>query len=113
MDADVVRELIRRRLEDGRPPRGRMAEVRLQLGDGRLCDGCGAVIATKQTVMLGLDVEDWSEIRFHDECFPIWDEERLKDPQLGRAAQLQPRKIGWRSSLGVTPNTPASRVQVI
>jgi hypothetical protein len=92
VDADVVRELIRRRLEDGRLPRGRMAEVRLQLGDGRLCDGCGAVIATKQTVMLGLDVEDWSEIRFHDECFQIWDEERLKDPQLGRAGSTPAKK---------------------
>ena len=48
---DVVRQLIRRRLEDGRLPHSRMAEVRVQLGDGQLCDGCGAVTTTKQTVM--------------------------------------------------------------
>jgi len=37
---------------------------------------------------LRLDAEDWSEIRLHDECFQIWDEERLRDRQLGRAARF-------------------------
>ncbi len=72
MDADVVRQLIRRRLEDGRLPHGRMAEVRVQLGDGQLCDGCGAVITTKQTVMSGLAAEDWSWLQLHADCFDIW-----------------------------------------
>jgi hypothetical protein len=73
MDADVVRQLIRRRLEDGRLPHGRMAEVRVQLlGDGQLCDGCGAVITTKQTVMSGPAAEVWSWLQLHGDCFDIW-----------------------------------------
>jgi len=76
MDADVVRQLIHRRLEDGRLPHGRMAEVRAQSGDGQLCDGCGAGITTKQTVVSGLAVEDWSHLQFHADCFDIWDVER-------------------------------------
>jgi hypothetical protein len=72
MDADVVCQLIRRRLEDGRLPHGRMAEVRVQSGDGQLCDGCGAVITTKQTVMSGLAAEDWSWLQLHADYFDIW-----------------------------------------
>jgi hypothetical protein len=72
MDADVVRQLIRRRLEDGRLPYGRMAEVRVQLGEGQQCDGCGAVTTRKQTVMSGLAAEDWSPLQFHADCFDIW-----------------------------------------
>jgi len=37
-----------------------------------------------QTMTVKLDAEDWSEMRFHDECFQIWDDERLKDAQSGR-----------------------------
>jgi hypothetical protein len=76
MDADVVRQLIHRRLEDGRLPHGRMAEVRVQLGDGHPCDGCGADITTKQPVVSGLAAEDWSPLQFHAGCFDIWDVER-------------------------------------
>jgi hypothetical protein len=25
-----------------------------------------------------IDAEDWRELRFHDQCFEIWDDERLK-----------------------------------
>ena len=76
MDADVVRRLIHRRLEDGRLPHGRMAEVRAQSGDGQLCDGCGADITTRQTAVSGLAAEDWSPLQFHADCFDIWDVER-------------------------------------
>ena len=27
-----------------------------------------------------IDGQDWREMRFHEECFEIWDDERLKDP---------------------------------
>ena len=47
-----------------------------QSGDGQLCDGCGAGITTKQTVVSGLAVEDWSHLQFHADCFDIWDVER-------------------------------------
>jgi len=76
MDAAVVFQLIRCRLEDGRLPHGRMADVRVQLGDGQRCDGCGAIITTKQTVVSGLAAEDWSPLQFHAECFDIWNVER-------------------------------------
>ena len=76
MDADVVRQLIHRRLEDGRLTHGRMAEARAQSGDGQLCDGCGADITTRQTAVSGLAAEDWSPLQFHADCFDIWEFER-------------------------------------
>jgi hypothetical protein len=76
MDADVVRQLIRRRLEDGRLSHRHIADVQAQLGGGQPCDGCGAVITTKQTAVSGLAAEDWSPLEFHPECFEIWDVER-------------------------------------
>ncbi len=83
MDADLVRQLIRRRLEDGRLPRGRIAEVWVQSGDGQLCHCCGAILTTSQTVISGLAVEDWRAIRFHPDCFRIWEVERLSSPGIG------------------------------
>jgi len=39
-----------------------------------------------------LHAEDWSEIRLDDECFQIWDDERLKDPHPGRAGSTPAKK---------------------
>jgi hypothetical protein len=84
MDSQVTRQLIRLRLQDGRLPHDCAVELSFVPDSGQVCDGCGAAITTQQTMTLRLDTEDRSEMRFHDECFHIWDDERLKDPQPGR-----------------------------
>jgi len=84
MDSQVIRQLIRLRLQDGRLPHDHAFELGSGLGSGQMCDGCGAAITMYQTMTVKLDAEDWSEMRFHDECFQIWDDERLKDAQSGR-----------------------------
>jgi len=91
MDSEVTRQLIRLRLGDGRLPHDRAVELTSGPGSWQVCDGCGAAITTHQTMTLRLDAEDWSEIRLHDECFQIWDEERLKDQQVSRASAKKSR----------------------
>src|SRR2546426_11590902 len=92
MDSQVTWQLIRLRLQDGRLPHDRAVELSFAPGSGQVCDGCGAAITTHQTMMLRLDTEDWCEMRFHDECFHIWDDERLKDPQSGRMRSTPAKK---------------------
>jgi hypothetical protein len=92
MDSELTRQLIRCRLDDGRLPHDRAVELSFGPGGGQACDGCGAAITTHQAMTLRLDAEDWSEIRFHHECFQIWDGERLKAPRPGRAGSTAAKK---------------------
>ena len=92
MDSELTRQLIRLRLQDGRLPRDRAVELGFGPGSGQACDGCGAAITAHQTMTLRLDAADWSEIRFHDECFQIWEIERLKDPHPGRPGSTSAKK---------------------
>jgi len=80
----MTRQLIRLRLRDGRLPHDRAVELGFGPGSGQECDGCGTAITARQAMTLRLDTEDWSEIRLHDECFQIWDDERLKAWQPSR-----------------------------
>ena len=73
----MVRWLIQLRLEDGRLPRGRITDRTENAGDGRRCDGCGAVISAVETAVTGVSEEDCRDIRLHVACFKIWDTERL------------------------------------
>ena len=77
MDAEVTRQLIQRRLQDGRLPYGRVLALPVRRGDGQVCDGCGTIITTDQMARTALVVEDWSTIYLHAECFAIWDVDRL------------------------------------
>ena len=78
LDLDVVRFVIRRRLEDGLLPRGRtMMRVLDTPGDGQMCDACGANITSDQMAMVGATLEGGRRPRhFHALCFRIWDNER-------------------------------------
>jgi hypothetical protein len=79
MDATLARQLIQRRLWDGRLPHEYSAELSLGPGTGDRCDGCGFTISRYQLMTVRIDAQDWREMRFHRECFEIWDEERVKD----------------------------------
>src|SRR5207302_1913884 len=80
--ADASRDVAldrrtRERRRSLRPPPVERMTARLSLpsglGSGQVGDGGGGAITLYQTMTLRLDAEDWSEIRFHDECFQIWD----------------------------------------
>jgi len=79
MVPDVVRQLIRYRIEDGRLPRERTIELWHGAGFGQICDGCDLPISTNDGMTL-LCSEDWKAIRFHDDCFHAWNAERAHKP---------------------------------
>ena len=82
MDLDVVRFVIRRRLQDGRLPRGRMMKVQNAPGGGQMCDACGANVTSDQMAMVGATSEGGRRPRqFHALCFRIWDNERHVAPE--------------------------------
>jgi hypothetical protein len=77
MAPDVVRQLIRHRIEDGSLPRDRTIELWHGGGYGfsQTCDGCGLTITTADRMSL-LCADDWRALRFHADCFQVWDAER-------------------------------------
>ncbi len=77
MDLDVIRFVIRRRLEGGLLPQGRMMNVEDTPGAGQMCDACGVNITSDQIAMGGTTLEGGRRTRhFHALCFRIWDNER-------------------------------------
>ena len=69
--------LIELRLEDGRLPRGPVADVvEAALADPHACDGCGVLIVKHEKAVSMIVVEDWRTLRLHRQCFGVW--ERLK-----------------------------------
>jgi len=76
MDAELVRKLIRQRLEEGRLPYGHTVELGHGQGIGQPCDGCGAPITWQQKMTVRICSTDWRTIRLHNECFQIWEAER-------------------------------------
>ena len=76
MDEDLARQLIRRKLQDGRLPWHRAVDISVAPGDGQTCDGCGSPIAKNQQIVWAVATRDWMSIQFHDTCFQIWDAER-------------------------------------
>ena len=78
LDLDVVRFVVRRRLEGGLLPHGGMMRVQDTPGGGQMCDACGANITSDQIAMVGATSEGGRRTRhFHALCFRIWDNERL------------------------------------
>ena len=77
----LIRQLIQRRLWDGRLSNEKSAERSLGPGTGDRCDGCGFSISRYQLMTVRIDAQDWRDLQFHKECFEIWDEERVKNAQ--------------------------------
>jgi hypothetical protein len=76
MTPDVARQLIRERIEEGSLPRDRTIELWHAPGFGQTCDGCGFAITTTDWMCL-ICADDWRAIRLHEECFVLWQDERL------------------------------------
>jgi len=77
MDRDLVQELVRLRLRDNRLPEGRAVDLRETTGDGRPCDACGEPIDPKQRAVFAMVSREWMSVRFHVDCYKVWDAERL------------------------------------
>jgi hypothetical protein len=78
MSENHVRQLIRHRLLERRLPRGRATHLRYVSGQGRECDGCGEPIHVRQKAVWGISTQDWASVRFHVDCYEIWEVERLR-----------------------------------
>ena len=76
MDPNLLRDLIRQRIHDGRLPRTHLIELGHWHGFGQACDGCGSTIARNQKMNVRMCADDWRTIRLHDDCFQIWDIEK-------------------------------------
>ena len=89
MDEDVARQLIHQKLHEGRLPRSRAVDIWVSPGDGQVCDGCGTAIARKQQIVWGIATRDRTSLQFHEDCFQIWDAERLvlapREPDGGKS----------------------------
>jgi hypothetical protein len=55
MDATLVRQLIQRRLWDGRLPHQKSAELSFGPGTGDRCDGCGFTISLYQIMTVRIE----------------------------------------------------------
>jgi hypothetical protein len=77
MDEEVLRRVIRRKLESRHLPQDGIRTVGLTPSDGETCDACDTVLTSDQLLMeavpLGLGTRS---IRMHIRCFQIWDLEK-------------------------------------
>jgi hypothetical protein len=72
-----VRHLIRLRVLYGQlPGEGWIEELRIGLGDGKPCDGCGRVITKDDTSASAAMFDTWKPVRLHIGCYNIWSVER-------------------------------------
>ena len=80
MDTTLIQELVRRRLKDGRLPQGRavgIREIGIFSSAGRRCDACDERIGPNQKAVLVMVSREWMSVFFHDDCYKVWDAERL------------------------------------
>jgi hypothetical protein len=83
MDTALIRELVRRRLKDGRLPHGRAVAIR-EIGRfscgpqcGRQCDACDERIGPNQQALMVMVSLLWMSVFFHADCYKVWDAERV------------------------------------
>jgi len=74
LDTDARRRLIRDKLADGRLPVDSIARGVVGQSRGELCDGCGEEVQPPGMVMKGV-ASLGGVLRFHVDCFYIWDGE--------------------------------------
>jgi hypothetical protein len=87
MDFGTIRQIIRRKLESGRLPLEKAANVLGRSATGEPCVGCDMTIGTGQLAMNGLAGKPGSKAMYlHLRCFEIWTQERyslLRERELG------------------------------
>jgi hypothetical protein len=75
MAIDLVRHVIRRRIQAGSLPCHRTIELWQAFGFGQICDACGVAITSSDWMYL-ICGDHWRAIRLHEECFVIWQDEK-------------------------------------
>jgi hypothetical protein len=76
MDQPTLRLLIRDKLRNGGLPHNSIPRIWGGPGNGETCDVCEKIILKTQFVMEGRR-EGGDGVKFHVECFYLWDHERL------------------------------------
>ena len=78
MESDIIRVLIREKLNDGLLPLGSGPGFWGVNGDGEVCDACDKPITKLQLMMEGLAsrLTDKKPIQFHVAFFEIWNIEK-------------------------------------
>jgi hypothetical protein len=77
METGSLRLLIRQKLADGRLPRENVPRMWSGASNGGTCDACDEIIEGRQWWAEGIPVNGGrKDIRFHRECFNLWDDER-------------------------------------
>ena len=71
MDEEVLRNVIRRKLADGRLPSGGVCTAKAGRKQAEQCAACSDDIAPSQTVVEIVDSKD-RLVALHTDCFAIW-----------------------------------------
>ena len=78
MELDELRSLTRDKLQRGELPRDKCQVTWFGPGVGQPCALCGRTI-TRLEIECECEQPAGAELRFHQACFSIWDEERQLD----------------------------------
>ena len=87
LDPDVLRRLIRDKLQDGRLPYDSIPRMWGGKGDGEICDACEESVTPSQMIMEGVSTDvSKHAVQFHVACFYLWDVER-REPAPARGPE--------------------------
>jgi hypothetical protein len=77
INPDCIRLLIRQKLQDGRLPRDITPTAFGRPGNWQKCDACEEFIVKSQLMMeIYAQRKDTTAVRFHGDCYVLWNEER-------------------------------------
>ena len=87
-DAEIRRRLIREKLSDGRLPVDLIARGVVGPSRGEVCDRCGVEVRPPALIMKGV-ASLGRALRFHVDCFYLWDGECRTFPPSASEAQIR------------------------
>ena len=76
MDPKAIRVLIRTKLLAGRLPRDSTPRVFARPGNWQKCAACEETMAKALLMMEVYPLTNGKVVRFHDDCYKLWNEER-------------------------------------
>jgi hypothetical protein len=96
MDAEAIRDLIRQKLHDGRLPRGSAPRAFGRPGNWQKCAACEKTMHKALPMMEVYPLTNEKVVRFHGDCYTLWNEERrvlasLPPPRSLRFPERLPR----------------------
>jgi hypothetical protein len=76
MDAEAIRDLIRTKLQADRLPRDSTPTAFGRPGNWQKCAACGETMAKALRMMEVYPLTNGKVVRFHGDCYTLWNEER-------------------------------------